>query len=765
MRSPSCSTLYSRRVVLLATILVTFLSVLPPSAAMIDTNVTFQLGSGDLLYNDRPVPRFSFSSTGNFFLSVTLDRPQSPPAQPSNYSIQVLFCSSAALSRIGIIGVNTQYSPIRAFCPDYDLSTTDTSCEWRVLLGENSAIPPSKYVWTATETSANLELTDDEYTLYIMNCGAWDADNDFHYMGNALSGQFTFIAQSKPGEYLSLIFIPYKSLYAVSSALWLALLAVWAVHLWRWRAFNIRLQLALVAVPISKAWLGVPFTALYMYASSHGYSNSTWEWASQVSELVDEVVFFTILILIAKGWRILHAELTSRWKKQYVLYMLLLIGASVAWEFGNPAIMMTVLVVAYLLLFQYVFTSVMANTLTIVNTVQAFRPLENHIDPSSLPLWSKLHMYKLYQLALVLYFSISLITYLCASLFLKMLPWVSVAVEQLLALVLGVAVGYGLWLRPFNPYWYWITMLYAQRGEQGGDAGLGGAQHSAARAHDDHGSERRERTSRRSSLDRDEQDHIRESAGRRALRQQNQDMRAALLHNDHLDQPSRSPSPSLADSTSFSASSVLLWRPGMPIPPFPADPKQWLVTAEEEDAPLLVVHQPDGSIVLGQYASDVPCKVAIPDEALRYFPDDLVDMLYEADEDEAKDGEEVEPHWRGRRHRANERDEAHHRHTAAAAVAGGVEDERMATSSPAIRRVSSPSQFSFSSSHHRVSDAPHSVSGSESDGWRGADDEDSVPAGAHELSRVVSMQQLGDGEKSGAVSEEEEKKEGGGGQW
>ena len=740
---------------------------------MIDANVTFQLSSSELQYNERGPPKFSFTSSGNFFLSVSLDQPPST-TPPTNYSIQVLFCST---SRINNLDVTVQNPPWHAFCPDWDLSTDRTACEWRALLGENT-LKQSAPHWTATQTSAQLELDDDEYTLYIMNCGAWSDGTEFHYTGNDISGQFTFIAQSKPGEYLSLTYVPFKSLYLVSSALWVAMLAVWAVHCWRWRAFNIRLQLALMAVPISKAWLGIPFTAFYHLASSTGYINRSWLWAGRVSELVDEVVFFTILILIAKGWRILHAEMTARWKKQYVLYMLLLIGASITYQFGTQSITGTVLVAAYLLLFRYVFTSVMANTLAIVNTVQAFHPLDQ-IDPVTLPLWSKLHMYKLYQLALVLYFSISLITYLCASLFLRPLPWVTVAVEELLSVLLGVAVGHGLWLRPFNPYWYWITMLYAQRGEQGGDAGLG-AQHRAARAHDEHGGERRERASRHGAgggADRDEQDERpHESAGRRALRQQNNDMRAALLQNDYLDHPHRAPSPSPSDSSSAS-SPLLLWQPGMPVPPFPADPKQWLVTAEEEDAPLLVVHQPDGSIVLGQYASDVPCKVAIPDEALRYFPDELVDMLYAADEDEEKDGEQAEAHSgpaRRRRHRASDRGRAqHHHHAAAAAFAGnaaasGVEDDRMATSSPAVRRVSSPSQFSFSSSRHRVSDAPHSsVSGSsESDSWRGGGTDDEDGAGVavpNELSRVVSMQQLGDGDKSGAVSEDEEKKDGGGG--
>ena len=797
MTPPHNSPLLSRHVRLRLLLVLPFLSLLfsllPSSRAMIDTNVTFQLSASqstsDLEYQPLDPPRFTFSSSGSFFLSVTLNPPPptSPPPPPSNYSVQVLFCSSAALTRLDVLSL--QGIPIRRFCPDWSLSLSDTGCEWRVLLGDNTQRPSTFNQWSASVTSADVELTDDEYTLFIMNCGAWVDSDNFHYAGNDVSGHFTLIAQSRPGEYLSLTLVPFKSLYAISSVLWLLLMTVWLAHCWQWRWFNIKLQLALLAVPVSRAWLGVPNTAKYVYASRHGVVSEQWEWAAWLSDLVDLVVCFTVLILIAKGWRVLHAELTVRWKKQYVMYMALLVSASVMYKFGQPNLTMTLKVVAYLLLFQYIFTSVMANTLTIVNTVQAFRQLHS-VDVTALPLWSKLHMYKLYQLALVLYFSISLITWLCGSLFLKPLPWVSTAVHQLLALLLGVAIMHGLCLRPFNPYWYWITMLYAQRGEQGGDAGLGASHSASVRAQDEHGSERRGRSSRRSSVERGEQrertsrrssvergdqyDRMRESAGRRALRQQNQDMHASLLSNDYLDFPDRPPSPSLSDADPTASPSSLLWQPGMPVPAFPADPKQWLVTAEEEDAPLLVVHQPDGSIVLGQYASDVPCKVAIPEEALRYFPDDLVDMLLEADEAEGKDGEEAD-HYderarRGRR-QANGRERENERHTGAAAFSGGAgsggDEERMATSSPAVRRVSSPSQFSISStSRHRASDAPHSVSddSSESDTWRGADDEDATGGGrGNELSRAVSMQQLGDGDKSGVGAELEEKKDGDGG--
>ena len=778
MHSPLHTRLILRHASFLAPLLFFFLAVLSmlsPAVAMIDQNVTFHLQPSDTQYNPST---FSFSSSGNFFLSVTLDQPTPIPA--TNYSIQVLFCSAAAISRLDLTSSLLAY---RLFCPDWDLTAAGSQCEYHTLLGVNDHLPPATPIkWTTAESSINVPLSDDDYTIFIMNCGAYTDSNDLHYTGSDLTGQFTFIAQSKPGEYLSLTYIPFKSLYVVSAVLWTLLLLVWSVHCWLWRSFNVRLQLALLAVPVSKMWLGVPYTVFYMLASQSGYTNMTWYWMGRASELIDEVIFFTILILIAKGWCIVTPTLTRQWKKQYVMYIILLIGSSIAYQFGQRTIMITVLVIAYLLLFQYVFTSVMANTLTIVNAVQAFRAFP-HIDLSTLPLWSKLHMYKLYQLALVLYASILLITQLWAGLFLTRLPWVSLAVEEVLSVLLGVAVGYGLWMRPFNPYWYWITMLYSQRSEQGGDVGAnsnnGGGAAAASRApHEHDSSERRGRASRRSSsnsnsargAERGDDHQHDEPAGRRALRQQNNDMRASLLNNDFLDSPRRSPSPSHSDSSSTASSALLLWRPGMPVPPFPADPKQWLVTAEEEDAPLLVVRQPDGSIMLGQYASDVPCKVAIPEEALRYFPDELLDMLYRDDDaDEEKDCQQEvgshDSHWR-RRRRDSERDRHHHRHAAAATANSAAEDDRMATSSPAVRRVSSPSQFSFSS-RNRVSDhVVHSISNSsrsesESSSWRGGGDEDdgvgSSGGVGHDaaLIRGVSMQQLGD--------EHEEKKQDGGG--
>ena len=274
----------------------------------------------------------------------------------------------------------------------------------------------------------------------------------------------------------------------------------------------------------------------------------------------------------------------------------------------------------------------------------------------------------------MLYFSVSLITYLCSTFFFMRMLWVGAALQALYGIALACVVGWAFSLSQggcfndrggFNPFYYVIVMLYAQRGEQGDAvAGEGAAaqrsrrrrahrerrEHEVEDGEEERGDEQRPqhqqpvqpaRAGRGGSIERNVD---RESAGRRVLRSQNEAMRASLLEHDYLVQPNAlSPlSPAVSAFTPPSRPSGLpLWRPGKPVPPVPVDPKDWLISREEEEAPILILENPDGSVVVGHYVSDVPRTPTIPNEALAYFPDDLVNMLHEATEDD-DDGEQDE---------------------------------------------------------------------------------------------------------------------------
>ena len=616
-----------------------------PSHAMIYLNQSFHIPAIDYIATPPPTGSLALytwqtSSSGSFYVSVTITPPSTPPSTPTNYSMQAVLCSRSGLTDLGFTSSSPPGRMAELLCPDWNLTAAATHCPFTAVLGNHTLLSPPR--WSA-EAELHGRLDNDWYYLIFMNCANIDGNL---YKGNDLDGEYSVVAQSRPGEYLSLSYVPHKSLFIVASVLWLLLLLVWAVHLWQHRAWNVRLQVCMLAVPLSKVWLGVPSTLLYLNESSTGLISPSLTLLVSLTTGADALVLFTVLALTAKGWRILHPTLLPLWKKEFALYLVLMLATYVVVLF-RPGYLFTVGFILCLMAFRYIFTSVMANTISIINSMQALlvHPL---IDPASLPLWHKLHMYKTLQFALVLYFSISLITYFWASFFLSRMPWVEEAMEAAFAIALATTVGYTFALKPFNPYYYPITMLYCQRGEQGELLPSNNAAPSAPsrprrrrrRAEREDGAEPRTASAGRGVEDADGGG---ESSGRRALRAQNRDMRASLLEHDYLVAPhALSPlSPAVSAFTPPPRpSSLTLWHPGLPIPPVPADPKAWLTSPEESSAPILILEQPDRSVVVGQYVSDVPRQPMIPKEALEYFPQELVEMLEEGEEEEEEEGEE-----------------------------------------------------------------------------------------------------------------------------
>ena len=239
-----------------------------------------------------------------------------------------------------------------------------------------------------------------------------------------------------------------------------------------------------------------------------------------------------------------------------------------------------------------------------------------------------------------------------------------------------------------------------------------------------------------------------DSGGRRALRAQNRDMRASLLEHDYL-VPPHALSPLSPAVSAFTPPprlpSLALWRPGMPVPPLPADPKAWLTSPEETSAPILILEQPDKSVAVGQYVSDVPRQPMIPKEALEYFPEELVAMLEEG-EDEDQEGEggmvggavgEVEEGKEGEGGR-------------------GLNMDR----SVGLRRGSMSDELSERGGYVAPSMSRSADSG-DSEGWRREEEEEEREREERpEYARAVSMQALlPDGAKSG----DDLRKRGGGG--
>ena len=360
-----------------------------PCQGMVYLNQSFQVSAATQLYQWPvlgPFTQYTWQTTssGSLWLSVTLQQPIEPPPT-SNYSMQVVLCSRSGLSDMGFVATSQPSKMYELLCMDWNLTLAKQQCAWAVLLGNNSLLT-TPAMWSA-EVELRGHLENDWYTLIFTNCGNFiDAAT---YRGSALEGQHSLVAQSSPGEYLSVSDVPYKSLYIVASCVWLVLLLAWAVHLLQYRHWNVRLQLCMLAVPLSRIWLGVPFTLLYLDMSRTGLVSTPLMVLRSLSDALDDVVLFTVLLLIGKGWCIVHDALLPLWKKEYVAYVALMAVTYAGYWWRQETFVLAIIVV-YLLVFRYVFTSVMHNTIAIINGLQAL--LQHPMDPTSTPLWHKLHM-------------------------------------------------------------------------------------------------------------------------------------------------------------------------------------------------------------------------------------------------------------------------------------------------------------------------------------------------------------------------------------
>jgi len=292
---------------------------------------------------------------------------------------------------------------------------------------------------------------------------------------------------------------------------------------------------------------------------------------------------------------------------------------------------------------------VMQNTMSILQQLQLFVGYAEDVDVTLLPLWQKLHMYKVYQLAIVLYFSLDLVCHLGASILLGKLPWMTETMDHALAALLCLVCGYAFWMRPFNPYYYWIVQINSkyqltdnaeeqqeetERNRQTGRTTTNSrestttATRAAAEATSSSADPSPSNQSSSSLIS-----SISSSPSRPSARSTN-DLRASLLDEDDRGGHSEAtvdggrvlPSAS-SSSSSFSLPNPLNWRPCLSPPPVPTDSRTWLLTSEEKESPLLILHNPDDSVTIGQFLSPVTDSPSIPNPAKPYFPQQLIHKL------------------------------------------------------------------------------------------------------------------------------------------
>jgi uncharacterized membrane protein YgcG len=389
-----------------------------PVKAMIGTGEKISISSRnhfDIIWS------FEFGDGGKLNMTTNLDNTSS--ANDEGFFLQLMFCTES------------QVEPLRSATFD-DVCKPDHefNCESQFALGK------------ANGTMRQLDYTDlhrSWYHLLQLNC-------------DKVSWQLTldYVAVNPGGEYLSLSQVPYKTLFVVTMGIWAALALIWVYNWWRYRFFNIKIQVILTFVPITRFVISCISRFYWVQASRTGRWPTNLAWAQWSVGVFYTAVFFGCMLLISKGWMITRGPFTKTEKQRVFGLLLLLILSDIFFGiFGG--FFLFFLVIMYVIILRLVFSSIVEVTQALTTQLHLVRQIERETEHT--PVFVKLRMFKRFQVAIVVYMSVDLIFHLWAAIFLASTPWVEDAMDHILAAILAVVVGYSLAMRPFNPYYYRIV--------------------------------------------------------------------------------------------------------------------------------------------------------------------------------------------------------------------------------------------------------------------------------------------------------------------
>ena len=287
--------------------------------------------------------------------------------------------------------------------------------------------------------------TRDRYRLLQLNCPEMDYE-----------GRLSHVAINPGGEYLSLTYVPYKSMYRISLFVFSVLLVLWLLHLHRHRSLNIRAQQLLLAVPASKILLALVADRYWNIASETGVAPASFYWLSFGALLVARGAVFFIALTLATGYGFLHGNVPRMFSSRIALLVgaYLFAYALLQLDFGM-ALLLTV--VNYAFVWQ-LFSLLVAFTLR--DVAQQIDALHRHqFNFVMTPLYPKLLMLQRIQPAFVTFVVVDLFCSLWGSVAYATAPWLQDAADHVASGLLTILLMRALALRPFNAHLHTMAAL------------------------------------------------------------------------------------------------------------------------------------------------------------------------------------------------------------------------------------------------------------------------------------------------------------------
>ncbi|PRP84102.1 hypothetical protein PROFUN_04093 [Planoprotostelium fungivorum] len=205
-------------------------------------------------------------------------------------------------------------------------------------------------ILNATHYTTDIDIKEDStYFFLVANCGLLP----FNYH---ISGRF----QNRGGEHLSTQYVPLPTFYSSISPVWFLIVLAFTFNWLQHRKQSVALHKLMWSLPLAKGLFCV-YNAYYWRVFSRYGRLETWQTITyHVSYVIVQLLMYSVLFLVSKGWGVTRSNLSTSEKKSLVVCVTALSAASTLYQI-NGGYFLFALVIMYVIAMKYVFSGLEHN--------------------------------------------------------------------------------------------------------------------------------------------------------------------------------------------------------------------------------------------------------------------------------------------------------------------------------------------------------------------------------------------------------------------
>ena len=293
--------------------------------------------------------------------------------------------------------------------------------------------------------------TAEYLTFVLANCG-----------GESVRGKASYTILNPGGAHLGTDLAPLPMAYTALVGGWAVVLVLWVMNLCKFRDHNVVLQRVLTLVPVAKFISVLLRMAYYQQGATTGDLPSPIMYFSWIIYILYKAAFFSVLLLIAKGWLISRPSLDESEKRGLfcivAVFCLMLVGYAFFAGF-QTSYGYLLLVGVYFWIIHTVFASSLRNVRALEMQVYMIR--QHGVDPGTTPVPARIAMFYKFRTYMALFvFSDLLITVIVTIALTRML-WLQATLHEVVDILFFIGIGWTFRMREFNPYFYEIPVAQA----------------------------------------------------------------------------------------------------------------------------------------------------------------------------------------------------------------------------------------------------------------------------------------------------------------